>query len=409
MPFYHLRKYYQRKELAGMRPICAHVAVAGALTERISSGFSSSSTSIEHHAILDYVNEVYFHFGSSGLMMTSKVNFEATYGLVNRIVAVPSGQEEGYAILRRARACFEEQARVAWEYNVVTCNCEHFVEHCWTPDAQYSSQVKAFISIVSASAVAAVVAGCYVAIKAANATIPVTVPSVTVEEVSASWGPWAEKVTSVVSSNSTSLHPLVPPLAVAEVSVAFAVGVFTALATAGWIAWRLVQRHKQLTAQMLPIAIENNSTVTIKVGLKNLTNCDACYEVLRGSPGCWAKIQDVLCYFRAGLDVGSMERGINPGTYAEINPASLEDSETHKEFQLEIMELCDNGMVQTLPVSPGDVWTYPALTKVSGPLDYERCIICMENECNVNPWYFCDPSEDRDPFFKTVLAGPFDI
>lgn len=151
---------------------------------------------------------------------------------------------------------------------------------------------------------------------------------------------------------------------------------------------------------MLPIAIQNNSSVAIKVGLKNLTNCDACYEVLPGFPGCWAKIQDVLCYFRAGLDVGSMECGINPGKYAEINPASLEDSETHKEFQLEIMELCDNGMVHTLRVNRGDVLMYPALTKVSGPLDYERCIICMENECNVvlkpcHHWYFCDQCIER--------------
>lgn len=91
--------------------------------------------------------------------------------------------------------------------------------------------MQTFISIVIASAAAAVVAGCYVAIKAANATIPVTVPSFAVEEVSASWGPWAEKVTTVVASNSTSLRRLVPPLVVAEVSAAFAAGVFTALAT----------------------------------------------------------------------------------------------------------------------------------------------------------------------------------
>lgn len=148
MSFHPLRKYYKRKELAGMRPICAHVAVACALTERNSSGFSSSSTSIERHAILDYVNEVYFHFGTSGLMKTSKVVFEATYGLVNRIVAVPSGEEEGYAILRRAHACFEEQADIAWAYNVATCNCEHFVQYCWTPDAgQYSSQVPWFAAV----------------------------------------------------------------------------------------------------------------------------------------------------------------------------------------------------------------------------------------------------------------------
>lgn len=376
------------KELAGIMP-CQHVSVAISVATSGASGSGSVGTvsgnkgSFEHHAILDVYapnGACYIHVSSIGsaagemrVTRTPKRVFERECVAKPRILAEPASHEEAHQILDRARDMIDGPNQGVWEYNILTNNCEHFVRQCWTGDENArSQQVQDTAATLGGSgAFGMLTAGVGTALPVAGLTTTVE----TVTSVPFLW--W---------STTTTAPTVVPALsAAAVVAIASGAAVLGGLATVavGFGTRRRLARLRAAIAELVPVAIKNQSTRPIKAFLSNLDGL---------VPG----LENALHRWRAKLDVGAMSCEISPGMFGELNPATDQDtSPMSRRFELTVEG-------QTLEVCRGDVLVFEGghLEKVAIP----RCTICLDRPCNVvlQP---CGHSEICDQCSQQLARG----
>ena len=353
---------------------CLHVAIvytnSSSRPSSFSSGSGSSGISYDHHAIFDRRNNEYIHVsspeenGEFEVVRTGRRSFE-TSSSEFRVVKQPASVQEALEIVQRAGAKVGE----TWEYSLLSRNCEHFVNECWKPEEPpQSNQAQiAAGSIGVPGMLGAVGAG-------AGTTIIAATPVATV--VTSPWYflgfiPWGTTSATVMTG-----LPAVAVIGIAAGGTLLGGGL---VAGAAYGIRELVFDHTARNAQLIPIAVKNNSDSTITASLRN---------------GDWtfSSLFDALYAWRALIGVGVMSLKIDSGMAEELNPPTVTESSATEEF---VLTVSTDSQELELPVSRGDVVTFDGERFRKEEVDPLLCTICMDRRATVilepcKHWDFCE-------------------
>ena len=372
---FHRLKYQWRLDQAGVMP-CLHVAcvrngTAGTGPRSFSSGGSDELISFEHHAIFDRDRSEYIHVSFTDdneemrVIRTGRRAVEMRSSHSLRVVKQPRTVQEAREILHRARNWVDNGT---WEYDVLWHNCEHFVNECWNPQqpARSAQAQTAVASLGGSSAVGAVGAGTTGGIVAATIQPIATVVTTTATNTNYLLGfiPWGTVTTSTSATVMTGL-PVGAVIGIAAAGTVVGAGLLGSIA---YGIRELVFDHTARNAQLVPIAIKNNSRQTITASLRNADD----------TLSTWS---DALYSWRALIGVGIMSVDIQGDIAEELNPPTVSDSGS-TEFVLTISSNHDLDL--TCMVSRGDVVTFDGQTlrKEEADLDDLLCKICFGRPAN---------------------------
>lgn len=364
---------------------CMHVAVVYNGTGRGSSSISSGNTgfSCQHHAIFDQEMEEYIHVsrkgnnGNGGVVVEGRRSFESSGQ--PRVVKQPATVEEGRQILARARAL---AAGGAWDYRVLSHNCEHFVNECWNSgNPPQSTEARTAVrSLGGSGAVGAISGGIAGTITASVVTPIATTVTTTATETAYFLGfiPWGTVTTTTSATVMTGL----PLGAVIGIGVG---GTVVAGAAATGIAYGVredIYAKKARNAQLVPITVYNRSdqAITASLQIKDSTLTDKFYR------------------WRAFIGIGVMSVDIASNMAAQLNPPTVADS-FDTDFELTVSQSHPFAK-WSCTVQRGDIAILARggrrlrLRTASRTVDLE-CCICRNSPPNIilrpcGHWEFCE-------------------
>ena len=301
--------------------------------------------------------------------------FERAYSSRPRVVKLPSSNEEGYQILHRARDSVDGPRGGAWEYDLFTHNCEHFVNECWNPVLPPASEqiANAAASLGGGTAIGGIGGGAVTTVVAA--TIQPIATSVSSTYYALGFIPWGTTTSTVMTG--------LPLGAVIGISAAGVVGFGALGCAAGYGIRQAVLADTAANAEMLPIAIYNTSNRQVKASLSD------------GGAGVW----DAVYRFCSGIiGIGSMSCIVGAKMTEELNPPTFYEGQ--EQYVLTIQKVESARQVQRR-VSRGDVIKFDGRTcTIQGPAPPEHCAICYVGLPNVllrpcGHWQYCqDCAED---------------